>query len=135
MLPRINMAIALGEEQRAPKPLTSGLRKLRKEIQDGLDETRNLAVHGIGFVDRDGNYAGTDIHRGKKARERNDFGPEEMESASQRLQALGEEFLPLSLRFQAAVIDRKKLEGEVIALGISEIKRQKKIQQRDEPLS
>lgn len=122
MQQRLNMALALARGQPTPTDLTAALKKIRKEIQDGLDDTRNRAVHGVGFSEG-GAYAGTEVHRGRGAELRLDIAPEDFEEAAARLMALSEEFLPVCLAFQRAAIDRKKLEGDVLAIGAAEVRR------------
>ena len=64
ILPRLNMAIALSTELRMPIGLTKALITTRKNIQDGLDVRRNMAVHGIHFLEDDGSTT-VEVHRGK----------------------------------------------------------------------
>lgn len=122
MQQRLNTALALARVQPVPSDLTAALKKIRKQVQDGLDETRNRAVHGVGFS-KDGTYAGTEVHRGRGAELRLDIAPEDFEEAAFRIAALSEEFLPLCLAFQRAAIERKELEGEVLKIGAAEMRR------------
>lgn len=46
ILPRINMAINIAEHKKAPLPIKAGLRDIRKALQEGLLDQRNLIVHG-----------------------------------------------------------------------------------------
>jgi len=64
MLPRISMAIALARHLKAGREIITPLEALRKTIQDGLDQRRNQAVHGINQV-RDGKWL-VEMHRGTK---------------------------------------------------------------------
>lgn len=47
MLPRLGMAISLAEEAKWPQRYTKRLRNIRKAIQSGLNDQRNLFVHGV----------------------------------------------------------------------------------------
>jgi hypothetical protein len=46
MIPRLTLAINLAQEAKWASPLVKRLREVRKTIQKGLDERRNLFVHG-----------------------------------------------------------------------------------------
>lgn len=123
MLARVNMAIALGREKREPKELIDALVRLRKNLQDGLDDARNLAVHGIGFVHSDGTYAGTELHRGRGGRDRRDVKPADLEDTADQLRLLAAEFLPVTLSHQRRRIQEAQLHSEVLQLGLQEMKR------------
>lgn len=62
MLPRLNMAIALAEQLKAGRPLITALRSLRKTLQDGLDQRRNQAVHGVNRITKGKHLV--EMHRG-----------------------------------------------------------------------
>ena len=47
MQPRLNMAIKLTDEAKWPKHLTKPLRSIRKAVQGGIGEGRNIFVHGV----------------------------------------------------------------------------------------
>lgn len=45
--PRVNAALNLARFQKAPRMIQSGLLEIRKAIQGGLSDSRNLVVHGV----------------------------------------------------------------------------------------
>ncbi|MFI4933857.1 MAG: hypothetical protein ACHP7N_04515 [Caulobacterales bacterium] len=71
MLPRLNMAILLARHLKAGKKIERALVALRKEIQDGLDQRRNVAVHGLNYV-IEGKVL-VEMHRGRGDRTRREF--------------------------------------------------------------
>ncbi len=53
ILPRTNMAIALAEYLKAPAVIRRALRDTRTTLQEGLNERRNQAIHGLRFTNPD----------------------------------------------------------------------------------
>jgi hypothetical protein len=87
MQPRLNMAIALARHKSEPKELVASLETARKELQDGLLDRRNLAVHGIPLTDVAG-LATLEVHRGRYARKPTPRGFDEIKALSDEIVAV-----------------------------------------------
>ena len=90
MLPRINMAINLSRHLKAPRCLTELLVKIRKELQESLQEERNRAIHGVQFHGPGGELQ-VEVHRGKGDRTRQSLPEATLNQTGKRLHELGTE--------------------------------------------
>lgn len=91
MIPRINMAITLADEAKWPLRFTKRLRAIRKELQGGLADERNMFVHGAhDFGERDGEFRLT-MSRWKGDRMRRTVTLLEASALGNRLSLLAQE--------------------------------------------
>lgn len=67
ILPRVRMAIRLASHLNAKSAVKKALDKVRTELQNGIIDQRNLAVHGIHTVSDDGETMTLEVHRGGNA--------------------------------------------------------------------
>lgn len=71
MMPKLNMAITLGNHLRAPRALVQSVIVARSAIQCGIDVRRNQAVHGVSFLISESPFSvGVEVHRGKGRRQK-----------------------------------------------------------------
>lgn len=89
MQPRLNVAIVLAKQLRAPAYLVKGLTEARKEIQDGLDIKRNRAVHGVTYFDPSLPTARVELHRGKGPKTPVEFSTSDLDAFRHELSSLG----------------------------------------------
>lgn len=119
MLPRVNMAINLSRHLKAPRSLIDLLVKVRKELQDKLQEERNRAIHGVHFHGSQGELL-VEVHRGKGDRTRKPLPESDLNETGNRLHELGTELTAAvlaethSLRL-ALLAMAKKMEATVSA--------------------
>jgi hypothetical protein len=104
------MAIALARHVKAGRGITTPLIQLRKTIQEGLDQQRNQAVHGINIM-VDGKWA-VEMHRGSR---RGPARPLPIADLAATLNDLTEAEHAYSLAFRAWLTDWRGRVTAVIA--------------------
>ena len=69
MKARAQAAFAIANQVNAPRYLKFAIADVRKQLQDGLIERRNQAVHGIHMTSELPDAAKVELHRGKGGRQ------------------------------------------------------------------
>lgn len=94
ILPKINMAIALADRLNADRELRCALVDVRKQLQSGLQDQRNAAVHGVYSSNETALKPRRETHRGKGSGQAKDVDVAELEAVVRDIQKAIDTLLP-----------------------------------------
>jgi len=94
ILPKINMAIALANHLDADRELRRALVDVRKQLQSGLQDERNAAVHGVYSSNETAIRPRRETHRGKGSGQAKDVDVTELEAVVRDIKKAIDTLLP-----------------------------------------